>query len=529
MAPEEERREAVRVELEKSQQGEVVTPASSSRSEEKAPLNKYAFACAVLASMNSILLGYDIGVMSGAILFIKEDLRISSTQEEILVGSLNFFSLFGAMVSGKTADWIGRRYTMVIASTTFLVGALAMSLANSFVILMVGRAVAGIGVGYSLMTGPVYTAEVSPASTRGLLTSLPEVFITVGILVGYILNYAFSGLPEHLNWRLMLGVAGIPAAMLIIGLIAMPESPRWLVAQGRMGEAKKVLDRTSVDGEEAEARLAEIAAAARQESLEAGKKSVWRELLVSPSRAVRRILLVAIGLNIFMQASGNDAVVYYTPEVIKAAGIQKKQHLVAVTIIMGLVKTTFVIISALFLDRVGRRPLLLTGSCGMAASLFTLGVCSKLIEKAGKATKFTWTIGLSIVAICADVSFFSIGMGPINWVYSSEVFPLRLRAQGTGLALSVNRVVSGVVSMSFLSMVKALSVGGTFFLFSGIAALGALFFYMFLPETKGKTLEEIGSLFEDERGVIATDACCCRRPRTRESTHEQHDKDGVHP
>ncbi|CAN6441710.1 unnamed protein product [Victoria cruziana] len=529
MAPEEERQEAVGVEMEKNQQGEVATPASSSRSHEKAPLNKFAFACAILASMNSILLGYDIGVMSGAILFIKEDLGIGSTQEEILVGSLNFFSLFGAVVSGKTADWIGRRYTMVIASITFLVGALAMSLANSFVVLMIGRAVAGIGVGYSLMTGPVYTAEVSPASTRGMLTSLPEVFITVGILFGYIVNYAFSGLPEHLNWRLMLGVAGIPAGMLIIGLIAMPESPRWLVAQGRMGEAKKVLDKTSADGEEAEARLAEIDAAARQESLEAGNKSVWKELLVSPSRAVRRILLVAIGLNIFMQASGNDAVVYYTPEVFKAAGVEKKQHLVAVTIVMGLVKTSFVIVSALFLDKVGRRPLLLTGSCGMAGSLFTLGVCSKLIERAGKVTKFTWTIGLSIVAICADVSFFSIGMGPINWVYSSEVFPLRLRAQGSSLALSVNRVVSGVVSMSFLSMVKALSVGGTFFLFSGIAALGAIFFYMFLPETKGKTLEEIGSLFADGNGMYSSDACCCRGKVVVRRSTSQHDKDGVLP
>ncbi|XP_058113650.1 polyol transporter 5-like [Magnolia sinica] len=469
-------------------------------------LNKYVLAGAVLASMNSILLGYDIGVMSGAVLFIKDDLGITSTQEEILIGSLNACSLLGSLAAGKTSDWIGRRYTIVLASATFLIGSLLMGLAPCFPFLMVGRIVAGIGVGYSLMIAPVYTAEISPATTRGFLTSLPEVFINIGILLGYIFNYAFVGLPQNLNWRLMLGVAAIPAIFVAIGVLAMPESPRWLVMRGRSEEARQVLLKTSSDEGEAELRFLEIteaAAAASNTSTTNDKnmdtwqrKGVWKELLLTPTRPVRRVLIAAIGLNFFMQASGNDAVVYYCPEVFKAAGIHKKKELVGVTIAMGFVKTFFVLLSACFLDRFGRRPLLLLGSTGVAASITVLGIGSKVLEASERKSK--WAIVLSVISVCAYVSFFSIGLGPITWVYSSEIFPMRLRAQGSSIAISVNRIVSGMVAMTFLSISKAISFGYTFFIFGAISLLGAIFFYVFLPETKGKSLEEMGVLFEDK-------------------------------
>ncbi|KAI3446961.1 hypothetical protein Pfo_003626 [Paulownia fortunei] len=438
--------------------------------------------------------------MSGAALFIKENLKISSVQEEILVGSLNVFSLIGSLASGKTSDWIGRRYTIVLAAATFLIGALLMGLAPSFAFLIAGRIVAGIGVGFSLMIAPVYTAEVSPAVTRGFLTSLPEVFINVGILLGYVFNYALSGLSPRINWRLMLGLAAVPAVAIACGVMAMPESPRWLIMKGRMEEAKRVLRRTSESEEEAERRLEEItkAAASSHENLASSNwhgQGVWKELL-RPSRQLRRILVAAIGINFFMQASGNDAVVYYTPEVFKAAGIHNRRGLVGVTVIMGIAKTSFVLISALFLDHYGRRPLLLLGSMGMAVSLAGLGLGSKFLEH--RDHKPTWAIALCVVTVCADVSFFSIGLGPITWVYSSEIFPMRLRAQGTSLAVSVNRLVSGIVAMTFLSISKKISFGGTFFVLAGIMVVGTIFFYFLLPETKGKSLEEIGELFEDK-------------------------------
>lgn len=470
--------------------------ASSSSPHRQARINGYVLAGAILASTNSVLLGYDIGVMSGAALFIREDLGISTTEVEILVGSLNVCSLIGSLASGKTSDSIGRRYTIVLAALTFLIGAILMGLAPSFLFLMAGRFVAGIGVGFSLMIAPVYVAEISPAMTRGFLTSLPEVFINVGILLGYISNYALSGLSPSVSWRLMLGIAAAPAVAVAIGVLAMPESPRWLVMRGRLEEARNVLVRISDTTEEAERRLSEIVKAASLCSTNWRGQGVWKELLFRPSRSVRRILIAAVGVNFFMQASGNDAVVYYSPEVFRDAGIQNSRKLVGVTVIMGIAKTTFVLISALFLDNFGRRPLLLLGSAGMALSLAGLGLGSKFLEHV--EPKPEWAVALCVVAVCAAVSFFSIGLGPITWVYSSEIFPLRYRARGSSLAISVNRLVSGLVSMTFLSISNEITFGGMFFVLSGVMVVATVFFYLYCPETKGKSLEEIGALFEDE-------------------------------
>ncbi|XP_019457481.1 PREDICTED: polyol transporter 5-like isoform X2 [Lupinus angustifolius] len=434
--------------------------------------------------------------MSGAVIYITEDLNITQIQVELLVGCLNVFSLIGSIASGKTSDMIGRRYTIILAAATFLIGALLMGLAPSFPFLISGRVVAGIGVGYSLTIAPVYVAELSPTHTRGFLTSLPELFINVGILLGYISNYALSGLPSDLNWRLMLGLAAIPALAVALGVLAMPESPRWLVVKGRFEEARKVLIKTSENKGEAELRLKEISIAAAASSPSSSGQGVWKELLVTPSKAVLRILIAAIGVNFFMQASGNDAVIYYSPEVFREAGIQSEKQLFGVTIIMGVVKTTFVFVSALFLDRFGRRPMLLLGSSGMAVSMFLLGLGCTFLNYSDE--KPAWAITLCVVAVCAALSFFSIGLGPITWVYSSEIFPMRLRAQGSSVAISVNRLMSGIVSMTFLSISEAITFGGTFVVLAGVSVIATIFFYFFLPETKGKSLEEIEALFEDE-------------------------------
>ncbi|KAE9448565.1 hypothetical protein C3L33_19537, partial [Rhododendron williamsianum] len=298
-----------------------ITPIPDFDPPKKPKRNKYAFACAILASMTSILLGYDIGVMSGAGLSIQEDLKISDTKLEVLMGILNVYSLIGSFAAGRTSDWIGRRYTIVLASVIFFAGAILMGFAPNYAFLMVGRFVAGVGVGYALMIAPVYTAEVSPASSRGFLTSFPEVFINAGILLGYVSNYAFSKLPLHLGWRLMLGVGGIPSVFLALGVLAMPESPRWLVLQGRLGDAKRVLDRTSDSKEEAVLRLADIKEAAgipeecNDDVVQVPKRShgedVWKELLLHPTPTVKHILIAGIGIHFFQQTSGIDAVVLY--------------------------------------------------------------------------------------------------------------------------------------------------------------------------------------------------------------------------
>ncbi|CAN6544122.1 unnamed protein product [Malus baccata var. baccata] len=473
-------------------------------SPKKPKRNKYAFACAILASMTSILLGYDIGVMSGAAIYIKEDLKISDVEIEILLGIINVYSLIGSAAAGRTSDRIGRRYTIVLAGAIFFTGALLMGFATNYVFLMVGRFVAGIGIGYALMIAPVYTAEVSPASSRGFLTSFPEVFVNIGILLGYVSNYAFSKLPTHLGWRLMLGIGAVPSVILGVGVLAMPESPRWLVMQGRLGDATRVLNKTSDSKEESLLRLGDIKEAAgipeycTDDVVQVVKRSqgqdVWKELFLRPTPAVRHILICAVGIHFFQQASGIDAVVLYSPRIFEEAGITNSDHKLLCTVAVGLAKTIFILVAMFLIDRIGRRPLLLTSVAGMVLSLGSLAVGLTIIDR-HQGAKMTWTTALCLTMVLAYAASFSIGLGPITWVYSSEIFPLRLRAQGCSIGVAMNRVVSGVLSMTFISLYKAITMGGAFFFYAGIATVAWVFFYTMLPETQGRTLEDMEVLF----------------------------------
>ncbi|CAN1229127.1 Putative polyol transporter 1 [Linum grandiflorum] len=463
--------------------------------EKKPPTNKFAFICAIMASMTSALLGYDIGVMSGAVIFIKEEMRLTDVEVEILVGTLNVYALVGSAVAGRTSDWIGRRYTIVIAAANFFTGALLMGFATNYAFLMAGRFVAGIGVGYACMIAPVYTTELSPTHFRGFLASFPEVFVNIGVLLGYISNYGFSKLPQHLGWRLMVGVGAIPSVLLAVNALLMPESPRWLVMEGRLADAKRVLLKISNTAREAQDRLEDIKeAAVRKKSNNGGGEGVWKDLIVHPTRPVRHILLCALGVHFFQQAVGFDTVVLYSPRIFEKAGITSTHEKLLATIAVGVIKTLFILVAMLLLDRIGRRPLLLTSYAGMVVSLATLGGTLKVINQ-DPTRNIRWAVGLAISTVLSAVAFFSIGAGPIAMVYSAEVFPLRLRAQGISLGMAVNRVVSGVISMSFLSLYQAITIGGAFFLFAGIAAVGFVFFFLFYPETQGKTLEEIEGLF----------------------------------
>ncbi|KAM7474976.1 hypothetical protein LguiB_022219 [Lonicera macranthoides] len=470
---------------------------------ERPKRNKYAFGCSILASMPCFLLGYEIGVMSGAIIYIKKDLKVSDVQIEILVGIISLYSLIGAAAAGRISDWGGRRWTIVIAAGIFFAGALLMGFATDYAFLMVGRFVAGIGIGFAVMISPVYTAEISPASSRGCLTSFTEVFVNLGVLLGYVSNYAFSKLPVRLGWRFMLGIGTIPSIFLAITVIALPESPRWLVMQGRLSDARIVLEKTSDTKAEAELRLADIKAAAgipdncNDDVVPIPKCSqddaVWRKLLIHPTPSVRHILIAAIGVHFFQQSSGIDAVVLYSPRIFEKAGITNDTEKLLATIAIGATKTSFILVATFFLDKVGRRPLLLSSVGGMIMSLTLLGVGLTVIDKSDG--KVIWALALAIAGVLSFVGFFSIGLGPITPVYTAEIFPLRLRAQAFSVGVAVNRVTSGVISMTFLSLYKAITIGGAFFLFAGIASLALVFFYTVLPETRGKNLEEVETLF----------------------------------
>ncbi|CAD6267718.1 unnamed protein product [Miscanthus lutarioriparius] len=453
--------------------------------------NKYPFFCAVLASMTSVLMGYNVAVTSGAQIFMAEDLGVSDAQIEVLSGVINIYSLVGALLAGWTSDRLGRRLTIVLANAFFLVGPLAMALAGGYALLMVGRFVAGVGVGYALVIAPVYAAEIAPASSRGLLTSLPEIFINTGVMLSYVSNLAFSGLPVHLSWRVMFAAGVVPTVFLAAGVLTMPESPRWLVMKGRIAEAKAVLDKTSDTPAEAEQRLLEIEDVVMNSSgNRGGGGGAWKE--VATKGGVRRVLAIVLTLQFFQQASGIDSVVLYGPRVLAMAGVTSNTLLLSLNVLFGVSKAGSILVAMALADRVGRRPLLLVSTGGMTAALLVLG---SLFAAFAGAKDDAAVAAVSVAAVVAFVVAFSVGFGPLAWVYSSEILPLRLRGQGAGLGTAMNRIMSGVVTMTFISLYQGITMAGAFYLYAAIAAASFVFVYACLPETRGRSLEDMEELF----------------------------------
>ncbi|KAI9123634.1 hypothetical protein K1719_004934 [Acacia pycnantha] len=456
---------------------------------------------ALLASLNSILVGYDIGVMGGAIINIRRDLHITDVQVEILKWIINLYSLIGSFLAGRTSDWIGRRYTILLVGGLFLVGTILMSLSPNYAFLLFGYCVFGVGVGFALMIVPVYTAEVSNASFRGLLTSIPELSINYGILLGYSFNF----LCPELGWRQMLRAGILPSLLFQVGVLATSESPRWLVMRGRLGDARRVLQEIISDSEqEAQQRLADIKLAVgipescNDDVVEAinkqnSGKGVWKEMFITATPAVRHIIVDVISIHFFQQAIGLDSVILYSPTIFEKVGITSDSQKLLATVVIVFTKTIFIVVATCLLDRFGRRPMLLTSFGGLIVSLFTLATCLTVIGHSDK--KVMWAVVLSITMVLFSVASFSIGVGPIAGVYCTEILPLRLRAQGVAMGVMVNRTICGVISMTFLSLSKAITIGGAFFLYGTIAIIGWIFFFIVFPETRGKTLEEMEASF----------------------------------
>jgi sugar porter (SP) family MFS transporter len=301
------------------------------------------------------------------------------------------------------------------------------------------------------------------------------------------------------------GIAAIPPAFLACGVLFMPESPRWLVMKGRLGEAKHVLIRTSDSPEEAEARLQDIKEAVgipldstgdivAVPKNEKNEENVWKDMFTRATPAAKRIITTVLVLQFFQQASGIDSVVLYTPRVLEKAGLKTDTQLLGATILIGVAKVGSILVATFTSDRLGRRLLFLSSVSGMVISLIVLGLGLEIIDWTHEEN-FSWVGVVCILAAVAFVMSFSIGLGPLAWVYSSEILPLRIRGQGASLGTAMNRIMSGVVTMTFISLYEAITVAGSFFLYAGIAALSWVFIYFCLPETKGRSLEDIEVLF----------------------------------
>ncbi|CAN6361085.1 unnamed protein product [Urochloa humidicola] len=463
-----------------------------------AKCSAYALVCALLASLTSIIYGYNRGVMSGAQKYVQADLDVSDGQLEVLIGATSVYSLVGSLAAGWTCDRAGRRRAVAIAAAMFLAGSAVTAAADGYAALMAGQLVAGVACGFGLVVAPVYIAEIAPASSRGFLSSIPEIAGNSGILLSYIADFALADLPTTINWRLMIGIGAVPPLFLAAAaMLAMPDTPRWLVLHGQPDEARRVLARIT-SAADADRCLMEILTSVKNAGAGSGAaetsppapRSVWRDIVLRPTPAVRRVMLAIVGLQVFQQACGVAALVLYAPRVFAHAGVTSERAVLGATVLLGAVKTAAIVFPLFLADRLGRRPMLLASSGGMAAALLVLGLSMSSMMPAAAAA------AASVAAATAFMAAFSLGFGPVLWMYGSEILPLRLRAQGTGIGTAVNRVMSAAVGMSFISMYEKVGMAGSFYIFAAMSAAAWVFVYVFLPETKGRSLEEMEALFD---------------------------------
>jgi SP family galactose:H+ symporter-like MFS transporter len=449
-----------------------------------------------------LLFGYDQGVISGALPLLQDDLGLSTIESEIVTSWVTLGALFGALIAGGTADRIGRRWTAVAAGILFAGGALVEAVSPGAGLLTFGRVVTGLGVGFASVVAPLYAAEMSPKWLRGRFVSTYQLAITVGILFAYLADDALTGSDR---WRLMFGLAVIPGVALVVGFLVMPESARWLLKMGRRDEARAVL--VQVDGADvADAELAQITKDLAAEEQEG--QATWGEVL---SPGLRRALWVGVGLAVLQQVTGINAIIYYANEIFAEAGFTTAEQQAKATLwAVGVVNVLATLIAVVWVDRFGRRPLLLTGLVGMTVSLGAVGMSFAALD-ANPDTVTSTTAGgiVTVLALVVFIASFAFSMGPIVWTLISEIYPNRVRGRAISVATAANWLAAFVVAQFFLSLVDAIGESTTFFLFAALCVVSFVFVWYLVPETKGRSLEEIqerwvrhGDRMLDERDLF---------------------------
>ncbi|CAM9113165.1 unnamed protein product [Ectocarpus sp. 13 AM-2016] len=451
---------------------------------------------AFVSSLTSVLLGYDVGVISGAIKYIQEDFGLSTLQKAIIVSSLNLVAAGGGLIAGSVSDTLGRKRSIAAACLVFITGSIIKIAAQSFGVLLLGRIVTGIGVGCGFVVAPVYIAEITPPHIRGRLTSLTaDISINMGIVIGYLVAFGVASTVEDDSgkWRTMLGISIVPPFIILSSLCLLPESPRWLLGKGREIEAFAVLCTIVPTGDVAKRELAEMKTIAGEED---SVKSSWSELMCTASPALKSTVLLGLGLGIAQQASGSEAAVYYSPSVLSDAGLKSDSAELGGNILVGLFKLGGEVFAYFLVDRTGRRPLFIASSSLVTFFLVFLGLTFS-------ASAPAW---MTLSGLCLFMWSFSLGMGALTFLVAAEIFPLRYRGRGVSLTVCVNRLTSGLVALAFPLLERGFTAGGTFFLFSIFSVGTVWFYYTKIPETKDKTLEEIsaGAAKETSEGDTAT-------------------------
>jgi sugar porter (SP) family MFS transporter len=427
------------------------------------------FIC-LIATMGGLMFGFDVAIISGAVPFIQPYFGWNELQLGWGVSSLLVGAIIGAFGSGVLSDIYGRKKILIFVALFFAVSCTFTALATSSVIFISARLFGGLAVGAASVLSPMYVAEVAPPKNRGMLVAIYQLAIVLGILCSFTINYGLHNIDN--NWRWMFATGIIPSVLFFIGLFFIPESPRWLYKAGRKEESLAVL--TKIGGESlAKVEILEIA-----ESLQGNHTSVSISELFKPS--ARKVMIVGFLLAVLVQVSGINTIVDYAPKILLAAGVNISNALLQ-TSLVGLINFIFTFVAILFIDKAGRRTLYLIGSMGMVITLVMLAI-SFYLKMEGIFT---------LICILSFIAFFASCIGPVFWTLVSEIFPTRIRGKAVAFASFTQWIFNFLVVLLFPHFLASVGGAKTFLFLALMSLLQWLFTYLYVPETKGKSLEEI--------------------------------------
>ncbi|WP_083914573.1 sugar porter family MFS transporter [Ilumatobacter nonamiensis] len=434
---------------------------------------------------SGLAFGYDQGVIGGAISFMQDEFGFGSFVEGMITSWVTIGALVGALFGGGLADRWSRKKALIFAAYLLVFGSIVQAIAPSVVVLIAGRFIIGAGVGIASVAAPMFVAESAPAKLRGRYVSGYQLAITIGIFVAQFVDY---GLSEDGTWRLMVGLGAATGVLLLLAAYPVPHSARWLISVGRRDDAAESIRKVR-GAAEVEGQLAAIEA-----DLQDQPSAEWSDLLIG---GARKALIVAVGLAIIQQITGINAVIYYSNEILAEAGFETASAQAGASLIaVGLVNVLATFIALAFVDRLGRRPLLIAGMTGMLAGLAGLTITFLYETTPGDTHSIPGS--LALISMVVFIASFAFSLGPVVWTIISEVFPNQVRAKGMSVATAVNWGAAFVLTLLFPILLDGIGHSATFGLLAFFTVISMLWVARMVPETKGKTLEEVSAMFSDE-------------------------------
>lgn len=446
----------------------------SNTNAETISIKSITFFVCFLAALSGLLFGLDIGVIAGALPFITNDFEVSNKQQEWIVSSMMFGAAIGAIISGIISIKIGRKKSLSIGAIVFVIGSLWSAFVNNSEMLIFARILLGVAVGISSYTAPLYLSEIASEKIRGSMISLYQLMITIGILIAYFSDAAFS---YSGNWRYMLGIITIPALLLFFGVLFLPNSPRWLAAKGKICEAKKVLNRLRNNKEQVTKELNAI-----KESLKV-KQSGW--ILFKNNYNFRRAVFLGMLLQIMQQFTGMNVIMYYAPKIFDMAGFNNTIQQMWGTVIIGIINVLATFIAILLVDKWGRKPTLTLGFLVMATSM---GIIGNMMHHGIYSIEDKY---FAIDMLFIFIIGFAMSAGPLVWVLCSEIQPLKGRDFGMTVSTTTNWLANMIVGATFLSMINILGSSNTFWMYASLNVIFIFLTQLLIPETKSISLEKI--------------------------------------